>query len=160
MARKTVLIVRSKIGRTIESHMTWTEAFRKGRSRWLKWIAIFSILGRCFFWKGGTQSELLWAMLIGAAIGAAVGFALGPAVEKGAIILSGLLVGTPFYLIGVSLLGSVSSAPRKSHRHMEPVELVAASIFLAVGVAFSFGQAFRVRRHIASAGTHNDSGVN
>jgi hypothetical protein len=35
----------------------------------------------------------------------AVGFAVGPAVEKGAMILSGLFAGTPFYFIGASICG-------------------------------------------------------
>ena len=68
--------------------MTSIEAFRKGRSRWLMWTAICAILACCFLVKGGTLSDLLSALLIGAANGIAVGFALGPAAHKGAIILS------------------------------------------------------------------------
>jgi hypothetical protein len=41
--------------------------------------------------------------VIGAANGTAVGFAVGPAAEKGAMILSGLFAGTPFYFIGISI---------------------------------------------------------
>ena len=58
--------------------MTWTEAFRKGRSRWLMWTAICATLACCFLIKGGTPSDFLWASLTGAANGIAVGFAFGP----------------------------------------------------------------------------------
>jgi hypothetical protein len=118
--------------------MTWTEAFRKGRARWLLWIAICSALACGFLIKGGTESELLWAVVIGAANGMAVGFALGPAAEKGAIILSGLLAATPFYFIGSSIfvMGDAVS-------DVVPIE----SIFLLVGIVFSFAQALRVRNH-------------
>jgi len=83
-------------------HLTWTEAFRRGRSRWLIWTAMCTVLGSCFLVKGGTLSDFLWASLIGAVNGIAVGFAIGPAAEKGAMILSGPFAGTPFYFIGIS----------------------------------------------------------
>src|SRR5262249_54891749 len=114
--------------------MTWPEACRKGRTRWLMWIAICSVLACGFLIKGGTQSELSWALLLGAANCTAVGFAVGPAVEKGAATLSGLLAGTPFYFIGISgfVMGDVISV---------------ASGFVAVGAAISFAQALRVHRY-------------
>lgn len=129
--------MRSKHGTPVSSHMTWTEAFRKGRARWLVWIAICSALA-CGFLKGGTGSELLWAVVIGVVNGTAVGFALGPAEQKGAMILSGLFAGTPFYFIGIAifLIG-----------YRDPLSDVVpiASIFLALGIVFSSAQAFRVR---------------
>ena len=42
--------------------MTWTEAVRKGRDRWLIWIAVGSLLGCAFLVKGGTPPEFFWAM--------------------------------------------------------------------------------------------------
>jgi len=57
------------------------------------WTAIGSALACGFLIKGGTQSEFLWAVMIGAANGTAVGFAVGPAAEKGAVTLSGLFAG-------------------------------------------------------------------
>jgi len=62
-----------------------------------------SVLACGFLIKGGTLSELLWAVVIGAANGIAVGFAFGPAAEKRAMILSGLFAGTPFYFIAGSI---------------------------------------------------------
>ena len=127
--------------------MTWTEAFRKGRSRWLMWTAICAALGCCFLVKGGTPSDFLWASLIGAANGIAVGFALGPAAEKGATILSGLFVGTPFYFISIS--GFIIEAVEAHHLHRgqssEAIPVV--SIFLIVGGVFSLTQMLRVRSH-------------
>jgi len=69
------------------------------------WIAICSVLACGFLIKGGARSELLWAIVIGAANGMAVGFAVGPAAEKGAMILSGLFAGTPVYFIAASICG-------------------------------------------------------
>ncbi|MGA7294735.1 MAG: hypothetical protein WBW53_06115 [Terriglobales bacterium] len=127
--------------------MTWTEAFRKGRDRWLLWIAICSVLACGFLIKGGTPSELLWAMVIGAANGTAVGFAVGPAAEKGAMILSGLFAGTPFYFIGTSIFVMEWIEARRIHRAMLSDVIPLVSIFLVVGTMLSFAQAFRVRRH-------------
>jgi hypothetical protein len=126
--------------------MTWTEAFHKGRVRWLMWIAICSVLA-CGFLKGGTQSELLWAMVIGAANGTAVGFAVGPAAEKGAMILSGLFAGTPFYFVGTSILVMESIEAQRLHRDLLSDVIPIVSIFLIVGTMLSFAQALRVRRH-------------
>jgi len=114
--------------------MTWPEAVRKGRARALIWVAICSVFACGFLIKGGTQAEFLCSVLIGAANGAAVGFALGPAAGKGAISLSGLLAGTPFYFIGISIfvMGDVT-----------PV----ASVFVIVGIVISLAQSFRERRH-------------
>lgn len=114
--------------------MTWTEASRKGRGRWLMWIAICSVLACGFLIKGGTQSDLLWAVLVGAANGTAVGFAVGPAAEKGAMSLSGLLAGTPFYFLGISIFVMGDATP-------------IASVFVIVGIAISLAQGLRVRRH-------------
>jgi hypothetical protein len=125
--------------------MTWTEALREGRARWLVWIAICSALACGFLIKGGTGSELLWAVVIGAVNGTAVGFALGPAEKKGAIILSGLFAGTPFYFIGISILAMESIDARKLHRDLLSGVILIASIFLIVGIVFSSAQAFRVR---------------
>jgi hypothetical protein len=118
----------------LQSLMTWTEAFRKGRDRWVMWIALGSFLGCCFLVKGGSRSDFLWAALIGAANGAGVGFAVGPAAEKGALILSGLLAGTPFYFIGISafVMGDATAV---------------ATVFVVVGIVISFAQCLRVRRH-------------
>jgi hypothetical protein len=117
-----------------QSHMAWTEAFRKGRDRWLMWIAICSILACGFLIKGGSQSDFLWFALIGAANGAVVGFAVGPAAERGAMILSGLLAGTPFYFIGISVFVMGDATP-------------VASVFVVLGIVISFAQCLRVRRH-------------
>jgi hypothetical protein len=127
--------------------MTWTEAFRKGRVRWLMWIAICSVLACGFLLKGWTPSELLWAMVIGAANGTAVGFAVGPAAEKGAMILSGLFEGTPFYFIGTSIFVMESIEAQRLHRDLLSDVIPIVSIFLIVGTILSFAQAFRVRRH-------------
>lgn len=124
--------------------MTWTEALRKGRARWLMWMAICSTLACGFLIKGGTESELLWAVVIGAVNGTAVGFALGPAAEKGATILSGLLAGTPFYFIGISIFVMEVIEARKLHRERLPDVIPVVSIFLVVGMVFSFAQALRV----------------
>jgi len=140
--------VRSKHGTPVSSqYMTWTEALRKGRARWLVWIAICSALACGFLIKGGTESELLWAVVIGAVNGTAVGFALGPAAEKGAMILSGLLAGTPFYFIGTSIFVMESIDARKLHRDLLSDVIPMASIFLIVGIVFSSAQGFRVRRN-------------
>ena len=127
--------------------MTWTEAFRKGRDRWLMWIAICSALGCGFLIKGGTLYEFLWAVAIGTANGAAVGFAVGPAAEKGSMILSGLLAGTPFYFIGSSIFVVELIEARELHRGLLRDVIPAVSIFLMAGAVFSFAQALRVRSH-------------
>ncbi len=126
--------MRSKHGTPNQSYMTWTEAFRKGRERWLMWIVICSVLACAFLIKGGSQADFLWAALIGAANGAAVGFAVGPAAEKGTLILSGLLAGTPFYFLGISVFVMGDATP-------------VASVFVVVGIVISFAQCLRVRRH-------------
>jgi len=125
--------------------MSWTEAFHKGRARWLMWTVICAALACCFLIKGGTQSEFLWALLIGSANGIAVGFAVGPAPEKGATILSGLFEGTPFYFIGVSILVMELVEARKLHRGLLSDVIPIVSIFLIVGGVFSLAQALRVR---------------
>jgi len=112
------------------------------------WIAIGSVLGCFFLVKGGNQSAFHWALVIGAANGTAVGFAVGPAAEKGAILLSGLFAGTPFYFLGASLLATFWMDARKQNRDIEPVELVLSAIFLAVAIAFSIAQGFRARSHM------------
>src|SRR5262249_22631808 len=117
--------------------MNWIEAFRKNRARWLMWVAICSILGCCFLVKGGTQSDFLWALVVGAANGAAVGFAVGPAAEKGVVGLSGLLVGTPLYFLGISVFVMGDATP-------------VASVFVILGIVVSLAQAFRLRRRSAS----------
>jgi len=122
--------------------MTWSEACRKGRDRWLIWIATCSVLACGFLIKGGTPSEYLWVVLIGAANGSLVGFAIGPAAEKGAIGLSALLAGTPFYFLGIStfVMGDAAAV---------------ALVFIIAGIAISLAQGLRVRRrasqHDASA---------
>lgn len=126
--------------------MTWTEAFRKGRARWLMWIAVCSVLACGFLLKGGTPPEFLWAIVIGAANGAAVGFAVGPAAEKRALILSGLVAGTPFYFIGASIFVMDSIEARKLHRDLLSDVIPIASIFLIVGMILSLAQTLRVRR--------------
>ena len=107
-----------------------------------------SVLACGFLIKGGTPSELLWATVIGAANGTAVGFAVGPAAEKGALILSGLFAGTPFYFIGTSILVMVAIEARRLHRDLLP-DVILVSIFLIVGTILSIAQALRVRRHSA-----------
>ncbi len=109
------------------------EAVRKWRLRWLMWIAICSFLACGFLIKGGTRSELLWAVLIGAFNGTAVGFAIGPAAEKGATSLSGLLAGTPLYFMGISTFAMVDAIP-------------VASVFIIVGIVISLAQSHRVRK--------------
>ena len=86
-------------------------------------------------------------MVIGAANGTAVGFAVGPAAEKGAMILSGLFAGTPFYFIGTSIFVMEWIEARRIHRAMLSDVIPLVSIFLVVGTMLSFAQAFRVRRH-------------
>jgi hypothetical protein len=135
--------VRSKRETRVLSHMTWTEALREGRARWLVWIAICSALACGFLIKGGTGFELLWAVVIGAVNGTAVGFALGPAEKKGAMILSGLFAGTPFYFIGTSVLVMAAI----EHRDLLSDVIPVASIFLSVGIVFSSAQALRVRSY-------------
>jgi hypothetical protein len=133
--------------RQIQAHMTWTEALRKGRDRWMMWIAICSVLACGFLLKGGTPSDLLWAIVIGAANGTAVGFAVGPAAEKGAMILSGLFVGTPFYFIGTSILVMESIEAQRLQRDLLSDVIPIVSFFLIVGTILSVAQALRVRRH-------------
>jgi len=130
--------------------MTWTEAFRRGRDRWLMWIAICSVLACGFLLKGGTAAELLCVMVIGAANGTAVGFAVGPAAEKGAMILSGLFAGTPFYFIGTSIFVMESLEAQRLHRDLLSDVIPIVSIFLIVGTILSIAQALRVRRRTAS----------
>jgi hypothetical protein len=127
--------------------MTWKEAFRKGHDRWLLWIAICAVLACGFLIKGGTPSELLWALVIGAANGAAVGFAVGPAAEKGSMILSGVFAGTPFYFIGTSIFVMESIEARRLHRAVLSDVIPISSIFLIVGTILSLAQVLRVRRH-------------
>jgi hypothetical protein len=128
--------------------MTWTEAFRKGRARWLMWVAICSALACGFLIKGGTQFELLWAVVIGAANGTAVGFAVGPAAEKHAMFLSGFFAGTPFYFIASSIFVTELIEARQLHRGLLSDVIPLVSAFLAVGIAISVAQGFRVRRRI------------
>jgi hypothetical protein len=128
--------------------MTWAEAVRKGRARWLMWIAIGSALACGFLIKGGTDSELPWAVVIGAVNGTAVGFAVGPAAEKGAMILSGLLAGTPFYFIGSCIFVMESMEAQKSHRGLLSDVIPLVSTFLGVGIVFSLAQALRVRNRV------------
>jgi hypothetical protein len=128
--------------------MTWTEAFRKGRARWLIWVAICSALAGGFLIKGGTQFELLWAVVIGAANGTAVGFAVGPAAEKHAMFLSGFFAGTPFYFIASSIFVTELIEARQLHRGLLSDVIPLVSAFLAVGIAISVAQGFRVRRRI------------
>jgi len=125
--------------------MTWREALRKGRTRWLMWIAICSALGCGFLIKGGTELELLWVAVIGAVNGTAVGFAFGPAAEKGAMIFSGILAGTPFYFIGGSTLVLELMEARKLHRTLLTDVIPIVLVFFAVGIALSFAQALRLR---------------
>jgi len=130
--------------------MTWTEAFRRGRDRWLMWIAICSVLACGFLLKGGTAAELLCVMVIGAANGTAVGFAVGPAAEKGAMSLSGLFAGTPFYFIGTSIFVLESLEAQRLHRDLMSDVIPIVSIFLIVGTILRLRQALRVRRRTAS----------
>lgn len=113
---------------------------RKGRDRWLMWIAICSVLACGFLIKGGTRSEFLWAVVIGAAIGTAVGFAVGPAAQKGAMILSGLFAGTPFYFIGTSIFVMESVEARNLHRELLSDVIPIVSIFLLVGTELPLGR--------------------
>src|SRR6266568_9053197 len=126
--------------------MTWTDAFRKGRARWLMWVAICSVLACGFLIEGGTQSELLWAVVIGAANGTAVAFALGPAAEKHAMFLSGLFAGTPFYFIASSIFVTELIETRQLHRGLLSDVIPLVSAFLIVGIAISVAQGFGVRR--------------
>jgi hypothetical protein len=128
--------------------MTWTEAFRKGRARWLMWVAICSALACGFLIKGRTQFELLWAVVIGAANGTAVGFAVGPAAEKHAMFLSAFFAGTPFYFIASSIFVTELIEARQLHRGLLSDVIPLVSAFLAVGIAISVAQGFRVRRRI------------
>jgi len=128
--------------------MTWTEALRKGRARWLMWVAICAALACGFLIKGGTQSELLWAVVIGAANGAAVGFAVGPAAEKRAMILSGFFAGTPFYFIASTIFVTDLIEARQLHRDRLSDVIPLVSAFLMVGIAISFAQGLRVRRRM------------
>ncbi len=99
--------------------------------------------------KGPTSSiAFLCAAMIGAAVGAALGFGLGPAAEKGEIILSGFLAGTPFYFIGVSLLVVELQEAGELPRSSKSDELVIAGIFLSVGCLFSLAQSLRVRKQV------------
>jgi zinc transporter ZupT len=86
--------------------------------------------------------------MIGAAVGAALGFGLGPAAEKGEMILSGFLAGTPFYFIGVSLLVVELQEAGELPRSSKSDELVLAGIFLSVGCLFSLAQGLRVRKQV------------
>ena len=106
------------------------------------WVAMGSFLGCGFLIKGGSQSQFLWAIVVGAANGTALGFGLGPAAEKGAAALSGLLAGTPFYFIAASGLVIVSTEAQAIDR----ADIFLVSIFLVLGLAFSIAQAVRVRR--------------
>jgi len=128
--------------------MTWTEALRKGRARWMMWIAICSALACGFLIKGGTRSELPWALAIGAANGTAVGFAVGPAAEKHASFISGLFAGTPFYFIASSIFVTESIEARQLHRGLLSDVIPLVSAFLIAGIAISVAQGFRVRGRI------------
>jgi hypothetical protein len=130
--------------------MTWIEALKKGRDRWVMWIALGSFLGCCFLVKGGTDSEFLWAVVIGAANGAAVGFAVGPAAEKGSIILSGLLAGTPLYFIGSSIFVLSMIDTREQTRDLPSDVILLVSIFLVVGAMISVAQVLRLRNRQTS----------
>jgi len=88
-------------------------------------------------------------MVIGAANGTAVGFAVGPAAEKGAMILSGLFAGTPFYFIGISIFVMEAIEAQRLHRDLLSDVIPIVSIFLIVGTMLSIAQALRVRRHTA-----------
>jgi FtsH-binding integral membrane protein len=136
-------------GRRDGCQMTWTEAIEKGRDRWILWIACCAFLACCFLMKGPTSSiAFLCAAIIGAAVGAALGFGLGPAAEKGEMILSGFLAGTPFYFIGVSLLVVELQDAREWARSVRSDGLVIAGIFLSVGCLFSLAQGLRVRKQV------------
>jgi hypothetical protein len=114
------------------------------------WIVLGSFLGRCFLVKGGTGTEFIWAVVIGAANGAAVGFAVGPAAEKGSIILSGLLAGTPFYFIGSSLFVLSMIDAREQSLDLPSDVIFLVSIFLVVGAVISVAQALRLRNRQTS----------
>jgi hypothetical protein len=120
--------------------MTWKQAAREGRSRWLIWVDIGAILGCGFVLKGEAASDFLWAAVIGAANGAAVGFAVGPAATKKARFVSALLVSTPFYFMGLSVLMIEWSDARK----IDHAGVSLSSIFLALGFATSLAQTLRV----------------
>jgi sulfite exporter TauE/SafE len=83
-------------------------------------------------------------VVIGAVNGTAVGFALGPAAEKGAMIFSGLLAGTPFYFIAGSILVLQLMEARKLHLNLLSDVIPIVLIFFAVGIALSLAQALRV----------------
>jgi hypothetical protein len=130
--------------------MTWAEAFHLRRDRWLMWIAIGTLLACGFLIKGATPSELMWAIVIGAANGTAVGFAVGPAAEKGATIISGFFAGTPFYFIGLSMFVVGSIEAREQHQDLLSDVIPITAVFLTVGTIVSIAQALRVRRHNAA----------
>lgn len=130
--------MRSKLETPIESHMTWAEALRKGHSGWLMWIAMVSVLGCGFLIKGEPQSDFLRTVVLGAANGT-----IGPAGEKGAMILSGLLAGTPFYCAATSAWVVAAIEGRALNR--DATFLV--SIFFLLGVVFSLAQLLRVCCH-------------
>jgi hypothetical protein len=111
------------------------------------WTAICATLACCFLIKGGTPSDFLRALLIGAGNGIAVGFALGPAAHKGAIILSGLFAGTPFYFVGISGFIIEAVEAHQLRRGLVLDDIPVVSIFLIVGGVFSLAQALQVRRH-------------
>ena len=75
------------------------------------------------------------------------GVALGPAAHKGAIILSGLFAGTPFYFIGISGFIIEADEAHQLRRGVPSDSIPVVSIFLIVGGAFSLAQALRVRGH-------------
>jgi hypothetical protein len=112
------------------------------------WVAICSALACGFLIKGGTPSELLWAVVIGGANGTAVGFAVGPAADKRATILSGLFAGTPFYFIASSIFVTELIEARHLHRDLLPDVIPLVSAFLIVGIAISFAQGLQVRRRM------------
>jgi hypothetical protein len=125
--------------------MTWAEAIRRGRYRWCVWIGICSFLGCCFLIKGGTPSDLRWAAIVGAAVGAAVGFGLGPAADKGATILSSVLVGIPFYLIGVA--GFVDElVTARDWWSIQRGGLIVVGVFMVIGCLFSVAQGYQMSR--------------
>jgi len=101
-------------------------------------VVLGSFLACGFVVKAGTKSEYLWAIVIGAANGTAVGFAFGPAEKKGAAVLSGLFAGTPFYFFAGSILAIADG----------PSEVFTSALFVTIGIASSFVQAFRVRRRV------------
>jgi uncharacterized protein YfiM (DUF2279 family) len=106
------------------------------------WVGIGAVLGCGFVLKGDASSDFLWAAVVGAANGAAIGFAVGPAATKGARFVSALLVSTPFYFMGISILIMEWSDARKIDRAVMSL----SSIFVALGLAVSLAQEIRVRR--------------